>query len=811
MNKISLSGKWRMTGGGFDCIGNVPGSLFSFLLENGLMDDPFYRDNELRAFELTRSDYTFERTFTVKKSDNPYLLRFEGLDTLCDVYLNGEHIAYTDDMHIAYEFDVTDKLLDGENTVKVISHAIYDYLEMKNKALVAEVAPYLNRIISGPHVLPGFRFIRKAHCMLGWDWGPYLCDMGIWRPVYLIEKNSARITEFHVTQRHEDGKVFVTPTVKTDSPASISVTMTDPCGKAITLEANRETEVNDPMLWWPAGLGEQNLYTFKASIDGDECEKRIGLRTLKLIREKDKWGEGFCHECNGIRFFAMGADYVPEDNIFSRITRERSYKLLKRCRDANFNAVRVWGGGYYPDDFFFDICDELGLVVFMDMMFACTLYDVDERMMENIKVEIRQNLERIRHHASLALISGNNEVEACNSAAHEIKEKPKAYLDKLIPVAIDLFENVIFDIEKEVCPYIDYISTSPITCGHFIDPQNENYGDQHYWDVWHGGLPFTEYRKHFFRYLSEFGFQSFPSEKTVSEFTLPEDRNVFSRVMERHQRNAGANAKIIGYLAQNYLYPTDFGTLLYASQLLQAEAMKYGVEHLRRNRGRCMGALYWQLNDIWPTASWASIDYYGRLKALHYYAKRFYNPVLISCAEVGETEGRPYVILPPIWFDYETKATLTVTNDTRDKVLAIARGKLCKTDGTVISTYEQSLEIDPFSVKSLDEIKFENMNVEDTYFYYELIIDGACTSSGSVIFTAPKHFKFPDPKLSYRIEGDEVVVSASAYAKSVELLPMDDDAVFEDNYFDMNPGERRIKILEGNPKDIKLRSVYDIR
>lgn len=796
MNVISLNGKWRMTGGEFDCVGTVPGSLYSFLLENKLMDDPFYRENEFSALELTYRDYTFEHNFDLKKKNCRYIIRFEGLDTFCDVYINGEHVAYTDDMHITYEFDVTDNLVNGKNTVKVISHPIHDYIKKKNAELPLYRAQF---------ALEGFSYVRKAHCMCGWDWGPYLPDMGIWRPVYLLEKDTARITEFHITQRHEGGRVFVTPTVKTDLPAEVSVSVTAPSGKVFDVPANAESEIDNPELWWPSGLGEQPLYTFKAKIFGDECEKKIGLRTLKLIREKDKYGESFTHECNGLKFFAMGADYVPEDNIFSRITRERTYLLLKRCKDANFNAIRVWGGGYYPDDFFFDICDELGLVVFMDMMFACSLYLPDERMTENIKIEVRQNLMRIRHHACLAVISGNNEVEAC------VDESPEQVKRVCIPAAIELFENVIFEIEREVCPYIAYIPTSPVTCGHFIDPQNENYGDQHYWQVWHGNKPFKEYRNHYFRYLSEFGFQSFPCEKTVNQFTLPEDRNIFSRVMEKHQRNFGANSKIINYLSQTYLYPTSFGSLLYASQLLQAESIKYGVEHFRRNRGRCMGALYWQLNDIWPVASWSSIDYYGRLKALHYYAKRFYSPIILSCKEIGETDTRPYVILQPDVYDYETKAQLCLTNDTWNKVSGTVRGELRKTDGTVISASEREVSVEPFSVLWLDEEDFSKTDVRNNYFYYEFISEGKVISSGSVIFTYPKHFDFVDPELSCEICGDEVVIQAKSYAKSVELYSPDSDPIFEDNYFDMNPGTKRIKILEGAPKEIKLRSVYDIR
>jgi len=804
MKMISLCGEWRMRGGGFDCTDTVPGSLYSFLLNNKLIDDPYYRDNEYGVLALAKNEYTFERTFTAeKKKGVRYYLRFEGLDTFCEVYLNGKLLIKTSDMHVTYEPDATALLKDGENHLSVKCLPIIDYCKEKRAEL---------ELFNNIQALAGFGYIRKAHCMMGWDWGPFLPDMGIWRPVYLVVKDSARIEELHVTERHEGGRVFITPTVKTDKRCTTRVTLTTPDGEQIVIKANKEYEVKSPKLWWPRGLGEQPLYTVRCEIiaDGevvDATERRIGLRTLRLNRKKDVYGESFTHECNGIEFFAMGADYIPEDNIFSRITKERSRVLLKRCADANFNAIRIWGGGYYPDDWFFDLCDEMGIIVFMDMMFACTQYNPDERMWADIKLEVRQNLMRLRHHASLAVISGNNEVEAC------APRNNKAVMDVCAPKIIELFEGLIPDILNEVCPYIPYISTSPITCGHFIDPQNENYGDTHYWEVWHSNKPFHEYRNHYFRYLSEFGFQSFPCEKTINAFTLPEDRNIFSRVMEQHQRNAGANAKIISYLSETFLYPTDFGTLLYASQLLQAEAMKCGVEHLRQNRGRCMGTLYWQLNDIWPVASWASIDYYGRLKALHYFAKRFYSPLLLSCIDVGEKTTRPYVIMEPDLYGYETKARLVVTNDTRyDRQVKVV-SELRNARGEVLKTMESEVAVPALSVVRLDEVDFERTDVRNNYLSYEMYVEGesAPVSSGTVLFTAPKHFDFVDPKLSAEVVGDEIIVRAEAYAKSVEIYSDECDFILSDNFFDINGGEVRVKVLEGEARAIKLRSVYDIR
>ncbi len=800
MTKLTLNGIWQLKGAGYECEGTIPGSVYSFLLDNNLMDDPFYRMNELEAHALMDNDFEFTRTFDFTPTGDTVLLHCEGLDTLCDIYVNGVHVAHTDNMHRTYEFDVTEILQSGENVIRIVFYSADKYVREKQEELM-QYQPY--------HCTAGAGYLRKTHCMLGWDWGPRLPDAGIWKNIDLIVLDSARITEFHVVQRHEDGKVYVTPFVTTDTEADIEVTVTTPSGDSYTIPADVESEIENPELWWPNGLGEQPLYTFavRASVNGkvaDLQEQRIGLRTLKLIREKDKYGECFCHEVNGVRFFAMGADYIPEDNILSRITPERTYKLIKQCRDSNFNAIRVWGGGFYPHDSFFDACDELGIIVFEDMMVACITLPDTEEMRASMKVEVHQNLKRMRHHASLALISGNNEVEEMFAYADELRTNPvytKMYLY--------LYEEMMPEAMEELCPYVPYIPSSPTTCGHFIDPRNENYGDAHYWEVWHWGKPFTEYRNKFFRYLSEFGFQSFPCEKTINAFTEEGDRNVFSRVMEMHQRNGEANGKILQYLSETYKYPRDFGVLYYASQLLQAEAMRYGVEHLRRHRGRCMGALYWQLNDIWPVASWASIDYYGRLKALHYAAKRFYNPILISCKETGERATRPFTILHPS-IAYETKAQLCVTNETRNDIVGVAAWALRDVYGNVLQSGENAVTVPALSSLWLDEMDFARTDVDHTYMSYEFRMNDEVVSEGTVLFTVPKYFAFENPNLRYELNGDEITVYADSYAQYVEIDSPDSDFVLSDNYFDMNAGSKTVKIVEGTPKTIRLRSVYDI-
>ena len=663
--------------------------------------------------------------------------------------------------------------------------------------------------------LEGFCHLRKASCMMGWDWGPRLPDAGIWKDIYLLTVDSDRIADVHITQRHERGQVFVRPQVQTaQNLAEVRITVTAPNGTVFTLPANTESEITDPQLWWPNGFGKANLYTFRvelvengAVVDSDE--KRIGLRTLKLVREKDEYGESFCHEVNGVRIFAMGADYIPEDNLLSRITKERSAVLLKRCVDCNFNAIRIWGGGFYPHDFFFDLCDELGLLVFEDLMFACMNVPANPEMHANVAAEVRENLIRTRHHACVAVISGNNEME--EGVAFWWAGLGETAHNALKVNYLKIFEHMIPNIVSEVCPYIPYVPSSPSSFGSFIDPRNENYGDCHYWQVWHGGLPFTEYRNHYFRYLSEFGFESFPCEKTVNTFTEPQDRNIFSRVMEMHQRCKGANKKILTYLADTFLYPRDFGTMLYASQLLQAEAIRYGVEHLRRHRGRCMGALYWQLNDIWPVASWASIDYFGRYKALQYVAKRFYAPVMISCKEIGETTTRPYVVMEQGVYDYTTEAQLCIANETLQAVNGTVEWALRTAGGAVLQSGQQEVAVPAQQSVWLENMDFCKTDVENHYLSFAFVVDGKTVSQGTVLFTVPKHFNFCDPHLRYELNGDEITVFADCYAKYVEIDSPDSDFILSDNYFDMNGGSYTVRILEGTPKTIRLRSVYDIR
>ena len=799
MEKFLLNGTWKIAGGKYNTTGKVPGSVYSALLENGLMEDPFYRDNEAKALEIMDDEFTFEREFVYEKKSESIILVCEGMDTLCDLYLNGKFVAHTDNMHRSYYFEVADYLKNGNNVIKAVFPPYDKYIKEKTKE---------KKISSGTCSLVGLQYVRKAHYMSGWDWGPELPDAGIWRDIYLIDGTLPRITEVRILQKHENGKVFLSVTPVADKPAEFDIEVVAPDGKAVKFQSGVYTEIENPELWWPNGYGKQPLYTVnvKAVSDGkvvDESTKKVGLRTIIVSREKDEWGEEFCFKVNGVKIFAMGADYIPEDNILGRLSKERSEKLLRQAIFANFNAIRVWGGGFYPDDYFFDLCDELGIIVFIDLMFACMAYPFDKAFNENAGAEIEENLKRIRHHSCIGLISGNNEIE-------EEAEYIDFWNNEERVGYFEFFERIVPDIVDKVCPEISFIPSSPTSHGKMIDPKNETMGDNHYWQVWHGNLPFTEYRKHFFRFLSEFGFQSFPSAKTIESFTLPEDRNPFSRVMELHQRNASANGKILNYLSQTYLYPTDFETLVYASQLLQAQAIKYGVEHFRRNRGRCMGALYWQLNDCWPVASWSSIDGGGRLKALHYEAKRFYAPVMISCEETGEYSTRRD-ITDERYYGYETKAKLYVCNETFDDVEGVVKWTLFTSAGKEVLSGSQPLTVKALSYNSLDEIDFNKTDTYNNYLSYSYEVKGEVVSSGTVLFTKPKHFNFKDPKIKLIVNGDEITVKAETYAKYVFISNENDDLILSDNFFDMDKGEKTVKIISGELTGLKVKTVYDIK
>ena len=805
--RIVLNGTWEMRPAEETAWmpATVPGSVYADLMDNGRMEDPFWRDNEMKAFPLMEKDYCYRRHFTLAAEElacDRLLLICEGLDTLATVRLNGCTVLGADNMHRRWEVDALPFLREGENLIEVDFASPVNFMRREYAR---------SRVDGSTDCVRGFPFLRKAHCMSGWDWGPRLPDAGIWRDIYLQPVRSGRLISVRVHQEHEDGRVtlhfFPEAEVCGDAQCTVRCTVTAPDGTVLTTEGD-SLVIDHPQLWWPNGYGAQPLYTVLAELvcEGetvDTWQRRIGLRTMTMRREKDQWGESFETCVNGVSIFAMGADYIPEDNILRRVTPERTRRLLADAADAHHNAIRVWGGGYYPDDWFFDACDELGLVVWQDFMFACAMYELTPAFEANIRAEAEDNVRRLRHHASLGLWSGNNEMEI-GVVENWYDQTPRQVTD-YVKMYEYILPQVLFSTDPDAC----YWPASPSSGGSFDNPNDPNRGDVHYWQVWHGNKPFTDYRSHFFRYASEFGFQSFPCRKTIESFTLPEDRNIFSYVMEKHQRNGSANGKIMTYLAQTFLYPGTFDNLLYASQLMQMEAIRYGVEHWRRNRGRCMGAIYWQLNDCWPVTSWASIDYFGRWKALHYASKRFFAPVLLSCEEEGALSQLPNLNAEPL-APIEKSIRLNVSNETREAVTARVVWSLRDPMARVLASGEDTVTVDALSARWLPKHDFPDADLYGSYASYELWMGGEQVSSGTALFCAPKHFRFADPQLHVTVEQDAVVVTASAYARSVEIVCEDGDVVLEDNFFDLNAESRRVRILRGEGRVFTVRSVYDI-
>ena len=564
-----------------------------------------------------------------------------------------------------------------------------------------------------------------------------------------------------------------------------------------------QTIITNPQKWYPVGYGNQPLYFLKVSYSNEntilhEKTYKIGLREVHVKRENDQYGQSFTFVINGIEVFGKGADYIPEDNLLGRTNPELTRKLLTAAVEANHNMIRVWGGGIYPADYLFDICDELGIMVWQDLMFACSVYDLnDHEWTETMKEEIKDNLKRFRHHPSIVLICGNNE----NETAIEFWDIPNRDISKQLYVKH--YETIIAPIVAEYFPQIDYWPSSPSSGKTFVQSNSDNYGDMHYWGVWHNNEPIANYRKYFPRFMSEFGIQSFPSLKTIQSFAKKDDMNIFSYIMEQHQKNNTANDKILSYIGKMFRYPKDFDSLLYVSQLIQAEGVRYGVEHWRRNYGRCMGALYWQLNDCWPVASWSGIDYFHRWKVLHYHSKKFYQPVLISILEEGQN------------------ASIHVTNDTLEDVSGQVIWKLLDFQGV---TLEEGYSLGTIKAQSAMKVAELSFNLEghvamERVLYTRFEMNGKVISENQVSFVPDKHLKLKKATIQSNVTVQnglcELTLSADTFAKYVEVQLDLEDVVFSDNYFFLIPGISKtitfktMKSADEINQLLKLRSLCD--
>lgn len=794
----------------------VPGDVHLDLLRNHLIPDPYYRDNETRLQWIEDAGWTYRTTVTVSAEllHRQHLsLVFDGLDTAAEVFLNGSSVLTADNMFRQWRMDAKPYLHEGANELRVV---------FRPASKVTEDLAAKDKMDEAAHI-PQKSFLRKAAYEYGWDWGPKFVTSGIWRPVFLDSWDHMRIEDLHVGEPDVSAAVahlIVNVTVQSDIDAQADLQLSYGIGnpsqiisRSVHLHSGENTvsvpvDVEHPSLWFPAGYGEQTLYTFRARIangsqEQDEKTVRAGLRSVKLRRERDAWGRSFGFVVNGIPIFAKGADAIPFDSFPNRVTEADYRRILQSAKDANMNMVRLWGGGYYESETFYDTCDELGLMVWQDFMFASSWYPGNYDFKENVREEADYQVKRLRNHPSITLWSGNNEVESVLNAflgglsADARLQVWKNYLT--------VFSGVLPEVVQRDTAEVPYWPSSP--SAEYEDTSNQfQSGDAHDWSIWHGREPFANYADHYYRFTSEYGFQSFPELRTVESFTTPDDRaNIFTPVMLAHQKNNEGNAIIHEYLLRDYAEPKDFPSFLYVSQVLQAEGVKAGAEHMRRSRPRIEGSLFWQLNDCWPVASWSSIDYFGRWKALQYYARRFYSPILVS-PQLKDGNVNVYAI-----------------SDGTQPTSASLHVRLLTMEGRVLREETRQVTLPPLSSAQylqwpMQTLLDKQTDLSDVFVTADLSVQGKEVSS-NILYLLPTKQVHLQPAsitsdLSKTADGYRLTLKSSVLARDVYVTFGSLEPKLSDNYFDLLPGQPAEITITGGElselrKNLKVVSLVD--
>lgn len=810
--------KFREAGKGAWRAATVPGCVHTDLLSNGVIGDPFYRDNEKKLQWIGKTDWEYETTFRVAPETvarRHVELVFEGLDTYATVTLNGVPALAADNMFRVWRVDAKDKLKSGANTLRIVFRSPINEILPRMKAVGYEL-PATND--QGEKTSP---YTRKAPYQYGWDWGPRFVTSGVWKPVRLEAWDDARIADFHIRQKslkREAAEMSAVVELVAGEAMDATITIDDSASgarmaaRAFKLRpgVNRvalDFRITRPRLWWPAGLGPQNLYGLRARVNAggrrlDEAKTRVGLRTLELRQQPDAWGRSFEFVVNGVPVFAKGGNWIPADIFPTRITTAKYRQLLESARDANMNMLRVWGGGIYERDDFYELCDELGLMVWQDFMFACSMYPGDEAFLENVRQEAIDNVRRLRDHPSIVLWCGNNEVE---TAWHHWGWKQNLPA-KLWDDYKKIFHGVLPAVVAEHDPTRPYWPSSP-SSNLEDDADSQRMGDAHYWEVWHASKPFDFYEKQAPRFMSEYGFQSFPLIETVNAYTIPADHDIQSPVMLAHQKHPRGNQLIREYMLREYAEPKDFESFLYVSQILQAEGIKVGAEHLRRIRARNMGSLYWQIDDCWPVASWSGIDYFGRWKALHYYARRFYKDVLVS---PHAEEGR---------------VNIHIVSDRVGDAPAELRVALLDFSGRALFEKREAVKVKPLAGEIyLSLLKSELLQGHDpraVFLNCEVWEKGSLAASNRLFFAPFKDLRTQEPKISAEAAQHggafRVTLRARSLARGVHLSAGRLEGSFSDNFFDLVPGKeasvefrpRRPVTLAELRRSLQTRSLAD--
>ncbi|NLO50854.1 MAG: glycoside hydrolase family 2 protein [Bacteroidales bacterium] len=809
--KTKISGNWqfRQADSSQWHPATVPGTVHTDLLANQLIDDPFYRLNEKQQQWIDKMDWEYQTNFTISNDilrKQHIELVFEGLDTYADVFLNDQLILTADNMFRTWRIDCK-PFLKAENDLRVVLKSPIKIGLQKLNDLGYQLPADNDQSENGGLGTQRVSiFTRKAGYHFGWDWGPRLVTSGIWRPVNIEVWNQARIDDVQIIQNqldNDNANLTMVAEIKADTtfPASLEV------WHQTNLLSNQEVQllagshfykinfdIKNPKLWWPNGLGEAFLYpiTLKLITNKtltDTTHTDVGLRTLRLVREPDadNIGESFYFEVNGRPVFAKGANYIPNDIFLPRVTPRHYEQVVQAAADANMNMLRVWGGGVYEDDLFYDLCDRHGILIWQDFMFACAMYPGDSAFLENVRHEAIDNVKRLRNHPSLALWCGNNEIENAWGPYDENrgwgwKQRHSAAERAAIWQAYDtLFHHILPQVVQQLDAKTPYWHSSPSAGMGKLAGHDTPSGDMHYWGVWHGQHPFSDFKKHKARFMSEYGFQSFPTMASVARYTEPQDWDLDSEVMTAHQRSGIGNQRIRAYMEQDYVVPQDFEQLLYVSQLLQAEAIRTAIEAHRGAMPYCMGSLYWQLNDVWPVASWSGIDSYGQWKALHYAAREAFKNTVVIVDQTDSllrfnvvsdlAEPRKAVLqMEVLNFDGDTlfnkNIPITIPANLAQEVFAISTSEILAKAKPIVAMISARL--------------IENDQEIDRALHY---------------FVSPKEMQLPDPEITLDVtktkEGLLIALSTNKLVKNLFLMHASDESHFSDNFFDVPAGERK--------------------
>ena len=773
---------------------NVPGQVHLDLFKNKMIEDPFKGSNEKMLQWIGLTDWEYRLYFKISKNlknrDNIYIC-FDGIDTYATIFLNKKIILKTDNMFFPWKKEISNILKNSENE-----------LIIKFRSPINEVKSILSK---NKYTLPAINdqadgtspYTRKAPYHFGWDWGPCLVTSGIWKKVYVFGYNVWKIDSVSLYQKTVSktfAKLRLDFIVQSNinSIGNLSISETEyginetyiiKFKKGLN-QFRQYIKIDNPKLWWPKGFGEQNLYNFKITLNtskySESVKKRIGIRNLTIKRKKDEDGRSFEIHINKTPIFSKGANWIPADSFTTRITKKKYRLLLESVISSNMNTLRVWGGGVYEPDYFYELCDELGILVWQDFMFACSLYPANKKFLNSVEKEVTFQINRLKHHPCIILWCGNNEVASAWLGWGWNEKFPQSVWSKDYKI---LFHQII----KKSCADLDpsrlYWPSSP---GHSLKmPTSDQVlgsGDYHYWGVWHGGEDFSAFRKNIGRFMSEFGMQSFPEPKTVKTFAQGKDFHATSKVFLSHQRASLGNGNVTKYIDLYYSKPKDFKSYLIQSQIMQAKAIKNAVESHRSNMPFCMGSLFWQLNDCWPGASWSSIDYFGNWKALHYAAKRFFNPILLS------------------FLDEKNTIKVYLTNDFPNRPEAKFSLYLMNFNGDRIEKFSEKIILPSSSSSKISEFQIDHLikTLDKTSVFLEgnIKIKNKCITKNQYYFVKPKHLNLADPRLDLKFELKKnryfLKIKAETFSHETHILCQNLHGYFSDNYFNINPGKSKL-------------------